>query len=182
VGGVRVYLEPFLPPPDLLVVGAGHVGQAVANLGKHLGFRVTVVDDRPAWANRERFPSADTVVCDDFVYAVRRLEPGARHYVVLVTRGHQHDADCLRELLVRPVAYLGMIGSRTRIGHVFAMLAAEGVRGALLERVHAPIGLDIGARTPTEIAVAVAAELVLARRGGSGLPLSHLRRDRIHGA
>jgi xanthine dehydrogenase accessory factor len=180
VAGHRVYLERFEPPPELLVVGAGHVGQAIAQVGGLMGFRVTVLDDRPDFANPARLSTADSVVCDAFVPALRRLSPGPRHHVVLVTRGHSHDADCLQEVVARPVAYIGMIGSQTRIGHVFRLLAEAGFDQAVLEKVHAPIGLDLGARTPAEIAVAVAAELVLLRRGGTGQPLSQLGPDKIH--
>ncbi len=181
-GALRIYAEPFLPAPELVVVGGGHVAQPIAQLGKLLGFSVTVIDDRVEYANRDRFPTADRVICEEFLPALRGLGLGARHHVVLVTRGHHHDMECLREVLSLPLAYIGMIGSRTRVGTVFRMLTEEHVADPKrLEWVHAPIGLDIGACTPAEIAVSVAAELVKVRRGGTGASLSHLARNLVHG-
>lgn len=181
VSGLRCYVEPFMPAHSLVVVGAGHVAQPVAQLAKMIGFHVTVVDDRPEWANRERFPTADVIICDEMVETVRQLPVGPRHYAVLVTRGHRYDADCLRELVERPLAYIGMIGSRTRVGIVFDMLRTEyGVDPAHFERVYSPIGLDLGARTPAEIGVAIGAELLRVRNGGTGEHLSRLNRARVH--
>lgn len=181
-GEFRLYAEPYAPPPTLLVVGSGHVAQPLAAMGKLAGFRVAVLDDRPEYANRARFPTADLLVVDDFLPGLRRLPIGPGWQVVLVTRGHTHDMACLRELLDRPVDYLGMIGSRHRVRAVFEMLQAEGADPARLERVHAPIGLDLGADTPAEIAVAILAELVWVRRGvGDGRPLREQRRRRPGG-
>jgi xanthine dehydrogenase accessory factor len=180
-GDLRAYVEPFLPPPELVVVGAGHVAQPVAHLGKLLGFAVTVVDDRPDYASTARFPEADRVICAPFVAAVQRLAPGPNHYFVLVTRGHRYDMDCLRTLVTRPVAYIGMIGSRIRVETVFRLLEEEhGIDRSHFAKVYAPIGLDVGARTPAEVAVAVAAELLKVRQGGTGESLSRLGADRIH--
>ncbi|HWI60477.1 MAG TPA: XdhC family protein [Symbiobacteriaceae bacterium] len=182
VDGLRVYMEAFLPPPELLVIGAGHVAQPVAQLGKLLGFTVTVIDDRPQYALAARFPAADRVICADFVPALQGLVTGPQTYAVLVTRGHRHDMECLRELVGRPLAYIGMIGSRIRVETVFRLLAEEhGIDPQALEQVYAPIGLDLNARTPAEIAVAVAAELLKVRRGGTGQSLSRLDRGKIHG-
>jgi len=182
VDGLRIYVEAFLPPPELVIFGAGHVAQPVAQLGKLLGFTVTVIDDRPDFANAGRFPGADRIICDGFVAATRQLTVGPSTYVVLVTRGHRHDMDCLLELVRQPVAYIGMIGSRIRVETVFRLLTEEhGVNPACLEKIHAPIGLDLNARTPGEIAVAVAAELLKVRRGGTGQSLSRLDRGKIHG-
>lgn len=182
IGQTRIYLETFLPPPDLVIIGAGHVAQPVAQLGKLLGFTVTVIDDRPDFANADRFPTADRIICEAFVPAVRSLAVGPITYVVLVTRGHRHDMACLRELVEKPIAYLGMIGSRIRVDTVFRLLTEEdGIDPSHLTKVHAPIGLDLNARTPQEIAVAIAAELLKVRRGGTGESLSRLGRGRIHG-
>lgn len=181
VDGLRVYVEPFLPEPHLVVMGAGHVAQPVAQVGKLLGFSVIVIDDRSEFANAARFPTAD-VVCAEFISALRGLGLGPRHCVVLVTRGHLHDMECLREVLGYDVAYIGMIGSRTRVRSVMEMLVNNhGIDPDRLKQVYAPIGLDIGARTPAEIAVAVGAELVKVRYGGSGASLSRLSRAMIHG-
>lgn len=182
VNGLRVYIEPFLPPLRLVVVGAGHVAQPVAQLGKLLGFHVTVVDDRPEYASMSRFPSADLVLCDDFVRALEQISPGREHFLVLVTRGHRHDMDCLKALVERDVAYIGMIGSRVRVATVFRLLTDEcGVDPAHFSNVYAPVGLDLGARSPAEIAVAVAAELLKVRYGGTGESLSRMGHGLIHG-
>ena len=173
-GGIELYLERWEPPAELLIVGAGHVAQPLALVGGMLDFRVTVLDDRPAFATAERFPGAERVLVVDFAEPLAGIEVGSRTSIVLVTRGHRHDYDCLRELARRgsEPRYIGMIGSRRRVRAAFEQLAAEGVEADWLARVHAPLGLDIGAETPAEIAVAVAAEIVLAVRGGSGRPLS----------
>lgn len=179
-GDVRVYIEAHLPDPVLLVIGAGHVGQMVAQLGAMAGFDVTVLDDRPQYANRDRFPMASRVLCGPFAAELAGLALGPQHYVVLMTRGHHHDRLCLEQLIGADLAYLGMIGSRTRVETIFAALEAEGVDRERLERVRAPIGLDIGARTPAEIAVSVVAELIAVRRSGTGAPLSRLGRALVH--
>lgn len=174
----ELYLEPHRPPPSLVIVGAGHVARPLCTLGALLGFRVTVLDDRPEFATRERFPEAAEVRRADFSEPFRGIEVGARSWLVLVTRGHRYDFEALREVLRRPEApaYVGMIGSRRRTRAALDALAKDGVPRERLAAVHAPIGLDVGAETPEEIAVAVAAELVLARRGGSGRPLRAVER------
>ena len=173
-GGIELYVERWEPPAELLIVGAGHVAQPLALVGSMLDFRVTVLDDRPEFATRARFPGADRVLIADFSDPLAGLDVGPRTSIVLVTRGHRHDYDCLRELARRGARprYVGMIGSRRRVRAAFEQLAAEGVPPDWLARVHAPLGLDIGAETPAEIAVAVAAEMILAARGGSARPLS----------
>jgi xanthine dehydrogenase accessory factor len=173
-GGIEFYVEHWEPRAELVIVGAGHVAQPLAFVGRMLDFRVTVLDDRPEFATRERFPGADRVLVADFADPLAGIEVGRRTSIVLVTRGHRHDYDFLRELARRSdqPRYIGMIGSKRRVRAAFEQLAAEGVAAAWLARVHAPLGLDIGAETPAEIAVAVAAEMVLAARGGSGRPLS----------
>lgn len=173
-GGVELYVERWEPPAELVIVGAGHVAQPLALIGSMLDFRVTVLDDRPEFATRERFPGADRVLVADFADPLAGIAIDHRTSIVLVTRGHRHDYDCLRELAGRDVLprYIGMIGSKRRVRAAFEQLAAEGVPADWLARVHAPLGLDIGAETPAEIAVAVAAEIVLAARGGSARPLS----------
>lgn len=178
---VRVYIEPYVPPPVLAVVGAGHIAQSLAAMAKLVGMDVWVLDDRREYANRERFPTADRVLCAPFLEGLEAWDLGPGHYVVLVTRGHRHDMRCLRYVLDKPVAYIGMIGSRTRVQTVFRLLQEEhGVHPHQLDKVYAPIGLDIGARTPPEIALSVLAEVVKVRRGGSGESLSRLDRALIH--
>lgn len=175
-GRWRLYVEPLTAAPDLLIVGAGHIARPLCRLGALLGFRVTVADDRPEYVKRESFPEAARVVVLDFSDPFREIEVTAESFVVLVTRGHKYDYDCILELLrmeARP-AYLGMIGSRRRVRAAFEALVADGAEPQRLAGVHAPIGLDIGAETPEEIALSIAAELVTVRRGGSGQKLSEL--------
>ncbi|MGH7542748.1 MAG: XdhC family protein [Gemmatimonadota bacterium] len=170
---IHLFVERVAPPAELVVVGAGHIARPLSRIGALLGFLVTVVDDRPDFARRDRFPDADRVVVGDFADPFAGIPIGPRSHIVLVTRGHRYDYDCLRALAragARP-AYVGMIGSRRRVRAAFEQLAAEGFDEERLARIHAPIGLDIGAETPAEIAVAIAAEMILATRGGTGEPL-----------
>ncbi len=163
-----VFVEVVEPAPTVVVIGAGHVGQAVARLAKILDFRVVVVDDRPDFASRERFPTADQVISGDFITTLRSMALTPTTYMVLVTRGHRHDELCLREAAPSRAAYVGMIGSRRRVRTVLQHLAEDGVRPDALARVHSPIGLDIGAETPEEIALSIMAEIVKEKRGGTG--------------
>ncbi len=174
-GGTAVclYFEAFRPPTELIIVGAGHIARPLCTIGAMLGFRVCVMDDRPGFATRERFPEAARVLRADFSQPFAGVEPGAGSALVLVTRGHKYDYDVLLDVLTRPVqpGYIGMVGSRRRTRAAFRELAREGISPARLRSVHAPIGLDIGAQTPAEIAVAIAAEIIRARKGGSAAPL-----------
>jgi xanthine dehydrogenase accessory factor len=150
----------------------------MAALGAMLGLRVWVLDDRPDFATRERFPDAYRVVRADFSDPFRDVPIHAGTHVLLVTRGHRYDYDCLVRVLREEVmpAYIGMIGSRRRVRATFVQLLEDGLPRDRLDTIHAPVGLDIGAETPEEIAVAVAAELVQARRGGSGASLREVER------
>lgn len=174
----RVYVEPHAPDPRLIVVGAGHIARPLVSIGAGLGFDVLVLDDRPEFATRERFPDASRVVATDFSDPFRGVPITGRTSIVLVTRGHKYDYEVLLRVLQRPVepAYIGMVGSRRRVRAAFEQLVREGVPREKLKSIHAPIGLDIGAETPYEIAVAVAAELILVRRGGTGAPLRNRSR------
>lgn len=162
-----VLYERFDREKVLLICGGGHVSKPVSMLGKLLGYRVIVVDDRPEFAHAERFPDADEVVCADFVSMLSRYGWDAHPdtSVVIVTRGHAADTDCLRQAVRRELPYIGMIGSKKKNAAVFDVLRREGVTETQLARVHAPIGLPIGGQTPEEIAVSIAAELVQERRG-----------------
>jgi xanthine dehydrogenase accessory factor len=164
-GQMDVYIDPIAPAPRLFVIGAGHVGFHLARAAADAGFRIHVVDDREKFANAERFPMADAVVVEDIPAWLHRVELPASSYVVVVTRGHTHDFDALRALAARDLRYLGLIGSRAKVARVFDALQAEGLPVECLERVHAPIGLDIGAITPAEIAVSILAELIAVRHG-----------------
>lgn len=162
--GITLYLEPHLPKPTLLIVGAGHIGKAVAHLGAFLDFEVIVLDDRPSFANSERFPEASQIIVEDIVRGLRQFPITPNTYIVIVTRGHRHDGVALREVVNSPAAYIGMIGSRRKIHLIFEGLLEEGITTPeQLARVRAPIGIEIGALTVEEIAVSIAAELVLER-------------------
>lgn len=165
-GQMEVFIEPIEPSPAVYVFGAGHVGQYVARVAHDAGFRVHVVDDRAKFANRERFPDAIEIVVDDIpAWLARTTLPGSA-YAVIVTRGHRHDLDAMRALAARKLRYLGLIGSRAKVKRIYDALVEDGsVPIEQLETVHAPIGLDIGAVTPQEIAVAIVAELIAVRRG-----------------
>lgn len=167
-----VFLDVLASPPELYIAGAGHIARPLTRMASLCGYQVTVVDDRPEYADRIYFPEAAAVVCRPFAEVFRELEAGPRTHVVLVTRGHKHDEECLRELIGKEPAYVGMIGSRRRTRAVFQELEAEGVDPAWLDRVHAPIGVDLGAETPEEIAVSILAELIAVRRGGRAASLS----------
>lgn len=175
---LELYLEVRRPVQELIIVGAGHIAQPLAHLGALLGFRVWVLDDRPDFATRERFPDAEHVLRADFDDPFRDAKLHERSHVLLVTRGHKYDYACLvRALRVDPPpAYIGMIGSRRRVRATYVQLLDEGFDRAQLDRIHAPVGLDVGAETPEEIAVSVAAELVKVRRGGTGASLKEVER------
>jgi xanthine dehydrogenase accessory factor len=164
-GQMDVYIEPIEPSPELYIIGGGHVGYHLARLAHEVGFRVHVVDDREKFANRERFPTAEEVVADDIPtwLAAAALPPHA--YAVIVTRGHINDLEALRALAPRELRYLGLIGSRAKIARMYDALTADGIPADQLTRIHAPIGLDIGAVTPQEIAVSILAELIAVKHG-----------------
>jgi xanthine dehydrogenase accessory factor len=168
----QVMLEVVEARPVLLVVGAGHIGRALTRLGEQVGFSVAVLDDRPEFASRERLPEADRILCGDIVESLRSVTIDAGTYVVLVSRGHRMDEQALREVATSGAAYVGMIGSRRRVSTVLQHLSDEGFPREALDRVRTPIGLDIGAETPEEIAVSIIAEIIQARRGGTGGPMS----------
>ena len=163
---LKVFVESLCPEPTLFLFGGGHVSLAVARIAATVGFRIVVIDDRPAFANRERFPMADETVVLELDTALDHLEIGDRSYIVAVTRGHQHDKSVMRQAAMTDAAYVGMIGSRRKIALMWKELEAGGIPRERLEAVHAPIGLDIGADNPEEIAVSIGAELIRTRRAG----------------
>jgi xanthine dehydrogenase accessory factor len=163
-GKTLYFLEPLSPFPQLVIAGGGHVGQATAHLGSFLGFEVTVIDDRADFANPERFPGAVAVIVADIGKAMGDFPMTSDTYVVILTRGHSHDAEALRACIRSPAAYIGMIGSRRKVSLMRDKFIAEGwATAAEFDRVHAPIGLEIRSKTVAEIAVSIAAELVLVR-------------------
>jgi len=164
-GQMSVYIEPIEPAPELYVVGAGHVGYHLANLAHEVGFRVHVVDDREKFASRERFPNAVEVVAEEIPAWIERTPLPQHAYVVIVTRGHTNDLEALRALAPRDLRYLGLIGSRAKVARIYDQLVADNIPPNVLKQVHAPIGLDIGAVTPQEIAVSILAELIAVKHG-----------------
>lgn len=175
---IELYVEVRRPVRELIVVGAGHIAQPMAHIGALLGYRVVVLDDRPDFATRERFPDADRLIRADFSDPFADVAIHERSHLLLVTRGHKYDYECLiRALRATPApAYIGMIGSRRRVRATYVQLLEEGIDRELVDRIHAPVGLDIGAETPEEIAISVAAELVLLDRGGTGGMLRDVER------
>lgn len=183
---VKVFVEVQTHPPHLIIVGAGHIAVPLASIAKINDFQVTVIDDRAQYAHPARFPTADNVIAGAFRESINDLRPndpyrddGSKRpfdnhtYMVLVTRGHQYDIDSLLEVLHDPLAYIGMIGSQRRIRAVFQLLESErGIPPEKFDRVYAPIGIDIGARTPAEIAVCIMAEIINVMRNGPALSMS----------
>jgi len=164
-GQMDVYIEPIEPSPELYVIGAGHVGYHLARLAHEISFRVHVVDDREKFASRERFPHVAEVLVEDIPTWIGRTNLPPHVYVVIVTRGHTNDLDALRALAPKDLRYLGLIGSRAKVARIYDALTEEGTPAEFLKRVHAPIGLDIGAVTPQEIAVSILAELIAVKHG-----------------
>jgi xanthine dehydrogenase accessory factor len=163
-GRMDVHIDPLTPSPRLFIIGAGHVGFHLAKIAGDVGFRIHIVDDREKFANADRFPGADVVV-EPIPTWLHRAELPASSYVVVVTRGHQHDLDAMRALAARDLKYLGLIGSRAKVARIYDALLEEGMPPECLQRVHAPIGLEIGAVTPAEIAISILAELIAVTRG-----------------
>jgi xanthine dehydrogenase accessory factor len=164
-GRMQVFIEPIEGTPVLCLFGAGHVAQPLARMAKACGFRVEVADDRVKFANAERFPDADLVLVDGFAAAAARMTLGPRSYAVVVTRGHKGDAEALEAALARGSRYVGLLGSRPKVVHIFTALEERGIAKEQLARINAPMGLEIGAQTPDEIAVSILAELIAVRRG-----------------
>jgi xanthine dehydrogenase accessory factor len=164
-GQMDVHVDPLAPAPRLFIVGGGHVGWHLARAAVPVGFRLHVIDDREKFANRERFPDADEIIVEPIAEWLHRIELPASSYVVVVTRGHQGDLDAMRGLAARDLRYLGLIGSRAKVARIRTILLAEGMPPECLDRVHSPIGLDIGAVTPAEIAISILAELIAIKRG-----------------
>lgn len=168
-GAEKTYSRAFLPPQRLILLGGGHVAQPLCRYAADLEFDVAVVDDRPGFANAVRFPEAGRVICDSFEQAIQALHITKYDFVCVITRGHRHDALCLRALLSGDMPrYLGLIGSKRRTIELFKLLEEEGYAREKIDEIHTPIGLAIGADTPKEIAISILAELILHRSSISG--------------
>jgi len=174
-----LFVEVQRRAPELVIVGAGHIAVPLAQAGALCDFAVTVLDDRPRYADPERFPTARHVIAAPLRETVRDMPLDRDSYIVLVTRGHSLDVECLLEVLDRPVGYIGMIGSQRRVDAVFELLENEmGIDPDKFDRVYAPIGIAIGARTPAEIAICIMAEIINVLRAGPAVPISARRRER----
>lgn len=164
-GQMDVYIEPIEAAPHLYLIGAGHVAFHLAQAAEPVGFKVHVLDDREKFSNAERFPDAEEVIVDSIPSWLESASFPANSYVVILTRGHRHDLDALRALSQRNLRYLGLIGSRAKVARLFEALGEESIPLDTLRKIHAPVGLDIGAITPQEIAVSILAELVAVKYG-----------------
>ena len=183
-GTLEIFVEPVLPPALLYIFGAGHVALELYRAARSAGFETIVTDDRATYANRERFPDAREVIAEDFDQALARLKPSESSYLVIVTRGHHDDMRVLRWAVQTPARYIGMVGSKRKAITIYRALLEEGLKPALFDRVHSPVGLDIGAVTPEEIAVSIMAEIIGIRRGAErALPhMSWFQRNRLNAA
>jgi xanthine dehydrogenase accessory factor len=173
-GTLEIFVEPILPQPMLYIFGGGHVSMALARAAHGAGFAIGVVDDREAFANAERFPMAQEIYTS-FEESYAKIRPGTSTFLVIVTRGHKDDMNVLRWAVGTEARYIGMIGSKRKAISVYRALEKEGIPAEKFDRVYAPIGLEIGALTPDEIAVSIAAELIAVRRRVGGLPHKSLK-------
>jgi xanthine dehydrogenase accessory factor len=164
-GRMQVFIEPVKPEPTLLLFGAGHVAQPLARLAKGVGFRVEVADDRVKFANADRFPEADLVLVEEFTTAAQKMTLGRNTYAVVVTRGHGGDTEALASVVGKGLRFVGLLGSRPKLVHVVTALEERGVPPAALAEIRCPLGVEVGAVTPEEIAVSILAELIAVRRG-----------------
>ena len=164
---IEIFAEAMELPPTLLIVGAGHISQPLSRIAKMLDFRVVVLDDRPSFADPTRFPDADSVIAGYLDQELKRFPINHSTYVVLVTRGHTQDEESLRQIIGTEAAYIGMIGSKRRVSIVLQRMLQDGFEQQLVDRVCSPIGLDIGAETPTEIALSILGEVINVRRRGT---------------
>jgi xanthine dehydrogenase accessory factor len=164
-GTVEVFVEPILPDPKLILMGAGHIGQTVAQAAHRVGFKVAVVDDRESFANRERFPQAEEIVVTPFQQGFDPITVSQTSFILIATRGHDHDQAVLEQALQTSACYIGMVGSRRKTQIIVQNLLEKGIPPETLSRLYAPIGIDIGSETPEEIAVSVVAELIAILRG-----------------
>jgi xanthine dehydrogenase accessory factor len=173
-GTLEIFVEPILPQPNLFIFGGGHVSSAVARAAHATGFSITVIDDREAFSNSGRFPMASALYTS-YQEAYEKLEPNSASYLLIVTRGHKDDMRVLAWAVRTQARYIGMIGSKRKVLSVYAALEREGYSASEFERVHAPVGLDIGALTPEEIAISITAELIAVRRNSTNAPRKSIK-------
>src|SRR6185369_2459330 len=169
-GTLDIFIEPVVPAAELYIFGAGHVSLSLYKAARLAGFEISVVDDREAYANLQRFPEAKSVHAEDYDVVLPKLNPGENSYLVIVTRGHRDDMRVLRWAVGTRAKYIGMIGSQRKVLAIYKELQKEGISRERLERVHAPVGLDIGAILPEEIAISIVAELIAVKRNSAAEP------------
>jgi xanthine dehydrogenase accessory factor len=162
-GGMSVLLEPLVPAPQLVIFGAGHIGACLAQMGKMLEFHVVAVDNRPEFANAERLPWADAILAEDYLAAIDKIVFTERTFIIILTHKHAYDFEVLEKCLAKKWSYLGMIGSKVKVAKIFEQLKDKGVTGETIKKIHAPVGVRIGANTPAEIAISILAEIVQVR-------------------
>ena len=163
-GDMKVFIDVLQPKEEVLIFGAGHIAVYVSRLAKMVGFKVTVVDSRKEFANQDRFPDADEIIAEDTEKALTHIKITPSTYIIVLTRGHLKDEEVLGSVIKSGAAYIGMIGSRKKNSTVFQHLEEQGISAQELKEVHAPIGVDIGAQTPEEIAVSIMAEIIQVRK------------------
>jgi len=163
-GDMKIFIDVLQPKEEVLIFGAGHIAICVSRLAKMVGFKVTVVDSRREFANQDRFPDADEIIAEDTEKALTYLRITPSTYIIVLTRGHLKDEEVLGSVIKSGAAYIGMIGSRKKNSTVFQHLEEQGISAQELKEVHAPIGVDIGAQTPEEIAVSIMAEIIQVRK------------------
>lgn len=169
--GTEVFIEGFTTIPTLVVMGGGHIAKALASVAKIVGFRICIIDNRPQFATKERFPEAETVVFADFSSGLTKLSVNTNTFIVVATAGHKFDFIALEAAVKSPAGYVGMVGSQRKTALIFKELLKQGIPEERIKAVHAPIGLSIGAVTPEEIAISIIGEMIMFRHGGSGRPL-----------
>jgi xanthine dehydrogenase accessory factor len=165
-GSMRIFLQPLNPAPQLFIFGAGHIGTVLSQIVKTMEFNVTVIDNRPEFANKERLPWVDDVIPGEYQDAIEKLDFNESTYVVILTHKHAHDFEVIQECLKKPHCYVGMIGSKKKVETVFNNLRKKGVGDEVINSIHAPIGMEIAANTPAEIAISISAQLVVVRNQG----------------
>ena len=176
-GVITCFINVFQAPPTLVLVGAGHVAQPMSKLAKMLGFQIVVMDDRSDYATKERFPEADRVVVDDWEKALKELSIDSNTYIVILTYAGESDELALRTAAASNAAYIGMISSQSKAKAILSRMKRDGIPEEQLRRIITPIGLDIGAETPAEIAVSTMAEIIMHRNKKTGKPLSIAERE-----
>ncbi len=178
-GKILVYIEPVVPEPRLVILGAGHVGKALSTVARFSGFHVTVTDDREEYANRKNIPHAHDVIVREFGTVFEHLSAGRNTYIVIATRGHNHDLEALKAALRTDACYIGLLGSRRKKALLFRTLRNEGFTEETVNRVITPVGLSIGSVTPEEIAISITAQIIQQRRMNAATGLSHSSCSRL---